>query len=175
MSVRLAHGIGDAPRTSPVAAVVALGANLGERAETLAAAVTELRALPLTEDVRVSAPIETVAVTLQGEDDHAPRYLNAVATLRTRLAPTELLAALHRIEARHGRVRRERWGDRTLDLDLIAYGDEVIDRDDLVVPHPRAHERDFVLVPWLDVDPDAEIPGRGRVDDLLRDLRGEAT
>lgn len=175
MSVRLAHGIGDAPRASPVAAVVALGANLGERAETLAAAVTELRALPLTEDVRVSAPIETVAVTLQGEDDDAPRYLNAVATLRTRLAPTALLAALHRIEARHGRVRRERWGDRTLDLDLIAYGDEVIDRDDLVVPHPRAHERDFVLVPWLDVDPDAEIPGRGRVDDLLRDLRGEAT
>lgn len=175
MSVRLAHGIGDAPRTSPVAAVVALGANLGERAETLAAAVTELRALPLTEDVRVSAPIETVAVTLQGEDDDAPRYLNAVAALRTRLAPTALLAALHRIEARHGRVRRERWGDRTLDLDLIAYGDEVIDRDDLVVPHPRAHERDFVLVPWLDVDPDAEIPGRGRVDDLLRDLRGEAT
>ncbi len=87
MSVRLAHGIGEAPRTSPVAAVVALGANLGERAETLAAAVAELRALPLTVDVTVSAPIETVAVTLDGEDDDAPRYLNAVATLRTRLAP----------------------------------------------------------------------------------------
>ncbi|KEP74516.1 hypothetical protein HR12_08545 [Microbacterium sp. SUBG005] len=172
VSVRLAHGIGEAPRTAPVAAVIALGANLGERAETLAAAVAELRGLPLTDDVTVSAPIETVAVTLTGEDDDAPRYLNAVATLRTRLAPTALLAALHRIEARHGRVRRERWGDRTLDLDLIAYGDEIIDRDDLVVPHPRAHERDFVLVPWLDVDPDAVIPGRGRVDDLLAALRG---
>lgn len=172
MSVRLAHGIGEAPRSRAVEAVVALGANLGERAETLAAAVDELRDLPLSSDVRVSTPIETIAVTLRGEDDDAPRYLNAVAVLRTRLAPRELLAALHRIEARHGRVRRERWGDRTLDLDLIAYGDETVERDDLVVPHPRAHEREFVLAPWLDVDPDAEIPGRGRVDALLAALRG---
>jgi 2-amino-4-hydroxy-6-hydroxymethyldihydropteridine diphosphokinase len=154
-----------------VRAVVALGANLGERVETLAAAVDELTRLTLTDDVRVSDPIETVAVTLDGEDENAPRYLNAVALLRTRLAPAELLASLHRIEARHGRVRRERWGDRTLDLDLIAYGDEVIARDDLVVPHPRAHERAFVLAPWAQVDPDAEIPGRGRVADLLEGLR----
>ena len=172
MNVRLAHGIDAAPRSTPVHAVVALGANLGERRATLAAAVEELRRLSLTSDVRVSAPIETVAVTLEGEDEDAPRYLNAVALLETRLAPAELLASLHRIEARHGRVRRERWGDRTLDLDLIAYGDERIDRDDLVVPHPRAHEREFVLAPWLDVDPDAEIPGRGRVADLLGTLRG---
>jgi len=172
VNVRLAHGIDAAPRSTPVHAVVALGANLGERRATLAAAVEELRRLSLTSDVRVSAPIETVAVTLEGEDEDAPRYLNAVALLETRLAPAELLASLHRIEARHGRVRRERWGDRTLDLDLIAYGDERIDRDDLVVPHPRAHEREFVLAPWLDVDPDAEIPGRGRVADLLGTLRG---
>ncbi|KQM39793.1 2-amino-4-hydroxy-6-hydroxymethyldihydropteridine diphosphokinase [Microbacterium sp. Leaf203] len=172
MNVRLAHGMDAAPRATPVHAVVALGANLGERFETLAAAVDELRRLPLTSGVRVSAPIETVAVTLQGEDEEAPRYLNAVAVLETRLAPGELLASLHRIEARHGRVRRERWGDRTLDLDLIAYGDERIDRDDLVVPHPRAHEREFVLAPWLDMDPDAVIPGVGRVADLLVALRG---
>jgi len=172
MSVRLAHGIGDPPRDAAVPAVVALGANLGDRAETLEAAVTALRALPLTTDVRVSAPLETVAVTLRGEDADAPRYLNAVATLSTRLAPTALLRELHRIEADHGRVRRERWGDRTLDLDLIAYADERIDDDRLTVPHPRAHEREFVLAPWLEIDPDAEIPGRGRVDDLLRELRG---
>ncbi|MGN7186391.1 2-amino-4-hydroxy-6-hydroxymethyldihydropteridine diphosphokinase [Microbacterium testaceum] len=171
MSVRLAHGPGEAPRTTPVTAVVALGANLGRRAETLAAAVDELRRLTLTSDVRVSTPIETVAVTLDGEDEDAPRYLNAVALLTTRLAPAELLASLHRIEARHGRVRRERWGDRTLDLDLIAYGDDVIDRPDLVVPHPRAHEREFVLGPWAELDPDAEIPGRGRIADLLEGLR----
>ncbi|MEV7826685.1 2-amino-4-hydroxy-6-hydroxymethyldihydropteridine diphosphokinase [Microbacterium enclense] len=171
MSVRLAHGPGEAPRPMPVTAVVALGANLGRRAETLAAAVDELRRLTLTSDVRVSEPIETVAVTLDGEDEDAPRYLNAVALLSTRLAPAELLASLHRIEARHGRVRRERWGDRTLDLDLIAYGDDVIDGPDLVVPHPRAHEREFVLGPWVELDPDAEIPGRGRIADLLEGLR----
>lgn len=174
MNVRLAHGLDAAPRATPVTAVVALGANLGARADTLAAAVDELRTLPLTSEVRVSAPLETVAVTLTGEDADAPRYLNAVALVQTRLAPTELLAALHRIEERHGRVRRERWGDRTLDLDLIAYGDETIDRDDLTVPHPRAHEREFVLAPWLEVDPDAEIPGRGRIDALLSGLRGSA-
>lgn len=171
MSVRLAHGMGEAPRSTPVTAVVALGANLGRRAETLADAADELGRLTLTSDVRVSEPIETVAVTLDGEDEDAPRYLNAVAILRTRLAPAELLASLHRIEARHGRVRRERWGDRTLDLDLITYGDERIVRDDLVVPHPRAHEREFVLAPWVQLDPDAEIPGRGRVTDLLEGLR----
>jgi len=171
MSLRLAHGAGDPPADEPVEAVVALGANLGARAETLTAAVDELRRLPLTSDVRVSAPVETIAVTLQGADADAPRYLNAVALVRTRLAPSALLAHLHDIEARHGRVRRERWGDRTLDLDLIAYGDARIDEPALTVPHPRAHERTFVLEPWLDVDPDAALPGRGRVADLLRDLR----
>lgn len=175
MSVRLAHGIGDPPADRPVAAVVALGANLGSRAETLSAAVSALRQLPLTTDVRVSAPIETVAVTLAGEDDSAPRYLNAVALIRTRLAPATLLRELHRIEAEHGRVRRERWGDRTLDLDLVAYDDVRIDDERLTVPHPRAHEREFVLGPWLEIDPDAEIPGRGRVDALLSELRGEAS
>lgn len=174
MSVRLAHGIGDAPSADPVRAVVALGANLGQRAETLAAAVTALGALPLTSDVRVSTPIETVAVTLDGEDADAPRYLNAVALLQTRLAPTTLLRELHRIEAEHGRVRRERWGDRTLDLDLIAYDGARIDGEHLTVPHPRAHERDFVLAPWLEIDPDAEIPGRGRVDALLVALRRDS-
>lgn len=175
MSVRLAHGIGDPPADRPVSAVVALGANLGARAETLDAAVAALRRLPLTTDVRVSAPIETVALTLSGEDENAPRYLNAVALLQTRLAPATLLDQLHRIESDHGRVRRERWGERTLDLDLIAYGDERIDDERLTVPHPRAHERAFVLRPWLDVDPDAIVPGRGRVDALLAGLEDGAS
>lgn len=175
MSVRLAHGIGDPPADRPVAAVVALGTNLGARAETLAAAVSALQRLPLTTEVRVSEPIETVAVTLAGADETAPRYLNAVALLQTRLAPSTLLHELHRIEADHGRVRRERWGDRTLDLDLIVYGDARIDDERLTVPHPRAHEREFVLAPWLQIDPDAEIPGRGRVDALLVALRGDGS
>ncbi|WP_203137189.1 2-amino-4-hydroxy-6-hydroxymethyldihydropteridine diphosphokinase [Microbacterium sp. JZ31] len=153
-------------------AVVALGANLGDRAATLEAALAELRRLPLVDEVAASTPIESVAVTLDGPDDTEPAYLNAVALVRTRLAPSVLLGMLHAIEARHGRERRERWGARTLDLDLIAYGDVVSEDERLLVPHPRAHERDFVLVPWLEIDPDAVLPGRGRVADLLTALRG---
>ncbi|HEY8589045.1 MAG TPA: 2-amino-4-hydroxy-6-hydroxymethyldihydropteridine diphosphokinase, partial [Naasia sp.] len=89
------------------------------------------------------------------------------------LGPEHLLDALLDIERAHGRERTERWGDRTLDLDLIAYGDERIETRDLQVPHPRAAERTFVLKPWLAVDPDAVLPGSGRVDALLAALPRE--
>lgn len=161
-------------RREPVTAVVALGANLGDRAATLAAAGRELERLPLTDRVVCSSAHESVAVTLDGPDAEAPAYLNAVALVTTRLAPSVLLGFLHAIEERHGRVRRERWGDRTLDLDLVAYGDVVSDDPRLTIPHPRAAERDFVLSPWLEVDPDAELPRAGRVDALLARLRGAA-
>ncbi|GAA4774892.1 2-amino-4-hydroxy-6-hydroxymethyldihydropteridine diphosphokinase [Microbacterium gilvum] len=150
-----------------VRAVVALGANLGDRRATLDAAVRELDRLPLTGSVVCSEPLETVAVKLDGPDADAPAYLNAVALVETRLAPTVLLGFLQAIEQRHGRVRRERWGDRTLDLDLIVYGDVVSDDPRLVLPHPRAAERDFVLLPWLQVDPDAVLPGHGPVAALV--------
>ena len=153
-----------------VDAVVALGANLGEREATLRAAVRDLAEMPLTERVVVSEAIETVALTLDGPSTERPSYLNAVAIVTTRLAPDMLLAMLHVIESRHGRVRAERWGDRTLDLDLIAYGDLTSDDPELLLPHPRAAERDFVLRPWLSLDPDAELPGHGRVDALLARL-----
>lgn len=173
MSRNLTHPIEREPREQGplVQAVVALGANLGERAETLAAAVAELRRLPLTSNVRVAKPIASVAVTLDGPDAEKPEYLNSVALVDTRLAPDTLLAYLHRIEAEHGRVRRERWGDRTLDLDLIAYGDLRSDDPALLLPHPRALERDFVLAPWLALDADAVIPGVGRVDAALERIR----
>jgi 2-amino-4-hydroxy-6-hydroxymethyldihydropteridine diphosphokinase/dihydroneopterin aldolase/2-amino-4-hydroxy-6-hydroxymethyldihydropteridine diphosphokinase len=167
-----------APRASEgaqaVTAVVALGANLGDRETTIADAVAELRRLPLVDDVIASPPIESVALTLAGPDESAPAYLNAVALVRTRLAPSVLLGMLHAIEARHGRERRERWGARTLDLDLIAYGDVVSHDDRLLLPHPRAAERDFVLAPWLELDPVAELPGQGPVADLLARLREDA-
>lgn len=175
MSRELARPLGFAPareRRAPVAAVVALGANLGDRAATLAAALHELEHLPLTDDVTWSRPHESVAMKLDGPDADAPAYLNAVALVTTRLAPTVLLGYLQAIEERHGRVRRERWGDRTLDLDLIAYGDVRSDDARLILPHPRAAERDFVLAPWLEVDRDAVLPGAGRVDALLAALRG---
>ncbi|MGB4135835.1 MAG: 2-amino-4-hydroxy-6-hydroxymethyldihydropteridine diphosphokinase, partial [Microbacterium sp.] len=134
-------------------AVVALGSNLGDRGDALERAAERLRRLPLVDDVRMSRPIETVAVKLGGPDPDAPRYLNAVALITTRLAPEVLLGMLHAIEEEQGRVRSERWGDRTLDLDLIAYGEFASDEPHLRVPHPRAAERLFVLEPWLSLDP----------------------
>ncbi len=181
MSRRLAQGLPEAPHPAPVPAVeavVALGANLGDRAGTLAAAVAELGRLPLTAVVASAEPIETVALTLHGPDSAAPAYLNSVALLQTRLAPSVLLTYLHRIERDHGRAERTadqpRWQDRTLDLDLIVHGQTVSADPGLRLPHPRAAERDFVLVPWLSVDPDAVLPGAGRVDALLAALRTDA-
>lgn len=155
-------------------AVIALGSNLGQRGVTLDAAVAEIGTLRLTTVVRTSSAHETIAVTQAGEDESAPRYLNAVVIVRTRLAPSILLAALHGIEARHGRERRERWGDRTLDLDLVSYGGVRSADPRLTLPHPRAAERLFVLAPWLEADPDAVLPGRGRVADLLAEWEGSS-
>lgn len=178
MSRRLAEGTPPRePRAAGPAhrAVIALGANLGERAATIAEAIADLGRLPLTELVAAAEPIESVAITLGGPDADAPRYLNTVAIVDTRLAPTMLLGYLHAIEGRHGRERRERWGSRTLDLDLIAYGDVRSDDPALVLPHPRAAERDFVLDPWLRIDPDAVLPGVGRVAELRAALPGGAS
>lgn len=146
-------------RQRSAAFVVALGSNLGDRSATLAAAADALRAIPGVTLRAVSAPVETDPV---GGPEQAD-YLNAVAVGVTSLTPGQLLAALHRIEARHGRARVVRWGERTLDLDLIQYGtpgtaDEVrCDDPALLLPHPRAHERAFVLAPWLDADPGAQV------------------
>ncbi|WP_119695794.1 2-amino-4-hydroxy-6-hydroxymethyldihydropteridine diphosphokinase [Microbacterium halotolerans] len=165
------------PETSPdaaaVDAVVAFGANLGDRYATLSAAERQIAALGGVTDIRMSTPVESVAITPTGPDPDKPGYLNAVALVRTTLAPAALLAALHDVENAHGRVREERWGDRTLDLDLIAYGDVCSAGPEVSLPHPRAHERDFVLGPWLELDPDAAVPGRGRADDLLAGLLAE--
>jgi 2-amino-4-hydroxy-6-hydroxymethyldihydropteridine diphosphokinase len=99
-----------------------------------------------------------------------PDYLNAVLAVRTALDPRALLAATQGIEADFGRVRAERFGPRTLDIDIISYDGEVSDDPVLTLPHPRAHERAFVLAPWHDVDPAASLPGRGPVAALLDGL-----
>jgi dihydroneopterin aldolase/2-amino-4-hydroxy-6-hydroxymethyldihydropteridine diphosphokinase len=142
-----------------VEVVLALGANLGDRAQTLRAAVRELDATPGVRVRAVSAPVETDPV---GGPDQ-PDYLNAVVVAGTTLGPGELLAACHRVEAEHGRERVVRWGARTLDVDVVAYGEpgsagEVCsDAAELTLPHPRAHERAFVLVPWHQVRPRARL------------------
>jgi dihydroneopterin aldolase/2-amino-4-hydroxy-6-hydroxymethyldihydropteridine diphosphokinase len=158
-------------RQTPV--VIAMGSNLGESLETLHDAVISLYAW--VDIVDVSPVVETDPV---GGPDQ-PAYLNAVVTATTHLAPSTLLAGLHEIERAHGRTREVHWGPRTLDLDLIQYGDPVFDTDvrmqtaTLTLPHPRAHERAFVLVPWLQADPEAALRVDGevrRVADLVRDL-----
>jgi 2-amino-4-hydroxy-6-hydroxymethyldihydropteridine diphosphokinase len=164
---------GDASST---VAVVALGANLGDRGATLRGA---LDALDATDGVAVAAVSPASATRPVGGSDQ-PEYLNAVAAVRTRLSPVELLAVLHRVEAEFGRVRQERWGPRTLDLDLITYGvvqtatEVVSDDPHLTLPHPRAHERAFVLVPWSQVDPDALLRTPSGAVRAVRELAAEA-
>ncbi len=157
-------------RNDPVDVVIALGANLGDTITAIEAAAARLERLPLTSDVQLSSIYSSVALTLDGPDPDRPTYANAVALAKTRLSARMLLDFLHAIEADLGRERGERWGDRTIDLDLIKYGELVSTDASLMVPHPRAHERDFVLVPWLELDPDAELPQRGRVDELVGEL-----
>lgn len=151
-------------------AVIAVGSNLGDREATFAAAVRALAESDGIEVTAISTPIETVALRPEGEDADAPAYLNAVVLVRTTLAPRALLSLLNEIERKHGRVRTERWGDRTLDLDIIDYAGMQSATDDLTLPHPRAHERTFVLRPWAEVAPDAVLPGHGSVSDLLAGL-----
>lgn len=143
--------------------VIAMGSNLGDSIETLHDAAISLYGL--IDIIEVSPVVETDPV---GGPDQAA-YLNAVVTGTTHLAPSSLLAGLHDIERAHGRTREVRWGPRTLDLDLIQYGDPVFDTDivmdnpTLTLPHPRAHERGFVLIPWLQADSEAVLRVDGQV------------
>jgi 2-amino-4-hydroxy-6-hydroxymethyldihydropteridine diphosphokinase len=147
--------------------ILALGSNLGDRAATLIQAVQDLFVVDGLELSDVSPLWESVAIKLDGVDQAAPRYLNGVVAGTYVGDPLALLAAVNAIEAEHGRVRAERWGDRTLDIDIIVLGDLVRTDARLTLPHPLAYARDFVLAPWLDVDPDAALPGHGPVRDLL--------
>ncbi|WP_157002165.1 2-amino-4-hydroxy-6-hydroxymethyldihydropteridine diphosphokinase [Agromyces laixinhei] len=144
-------------------AVIAFGANLGDREATIAAAVREIAEATGVALVAVSPVYESAAVKDSGVDDDAPRYLNGVIVVETALAPHALLELLQHIELEHGRERTEHWGDRTLDLDLIDVDGIVLDDERLVLPHPRASQRAFVLAPWLDIDPDAELAGHGPI------------
>ncbi|MET4780359.1 2-amino-4-hydroxy-6-hydroxymethyldihydropteridine diphosphokinase [Glaciihabitans sp. UYNi722] len=144
-------------------AVIALGSNLGDREANLRGAIAALDAIEGVTVTAASGIVESNAVKPEGSDAAAPDYLNAVALVQSELPPQYLLDELNRIEAAFGRVREEPWGDRTLDLDIVAFGSLASDSARLTLPHPRAWERPFVIVPWLQVDPDALIPGVGRI------------
>jgi 2-amino-4-hydroxy-6-hydroxymethyldihydropteridine diphosphokinase len=147
--------------------VIAMGSNLGDRLDYLQGGLDGLFDTPRLAFLAVSPVYETAPVG----GPEQPDYLNAVTIGETTLPARAVLERCHSLEDAFGRVRGgERWGPRTLDLDLIAYGDEVSDNPGLTLPHPRAHERAFVLAPWYDTDPDAELPGQGRVADLLKAL-----
>ena len=147
-------------------AYVALGSNVGDRRATLLAAVDRLGAVVGVRVVTVSSLVETAAV---GGPAGSPPYLNAAAEVRTTLSPHALLRVLLDVEAALGRVRTERWGPRTVDLDLLLYGTAVIGTADLVVPHPLMHRRRFVLEPLAEVAAGAVHPTSGlTVAELLR-------
>lgn len=154
--------------------VVALGSNLGDSEDLAHSALADIRATEGFSVRAASSLVETIALGVDGADPDAPRYLNQVILLDSAWSAERTLGLLLDIEQAHGRVRGdERYANRTLDLDLITYGDLVSESEHLSVPHPRAHERRFVLEPWNEVDPGAVLPGRGLVATLLSDLASD--
>ena len=147
-------------------AYVGLGANLGLREETLRRAVELLDDTEHVDVLAVSELRETDPVGLVDQ----PRFLNGAAAIDTTLSARKLLDTLLGVERTLGRVRGERWGPRIVDLDLLLYGDEIVDEPGLHVPHPRLHERRFALEPLAELDPDLEIPGCGAVSKVLATL-----
>ena len=146
-------------------AIVALGSNLGDRFEYLQKAVNEINSVEEIEISQISSVYETLPV---GGPEQG-NYLNAVISLVTELEADELLFKLLLIELNLGRQREIAWGPRTIDLDLIWFENQTINLDNLVIPHPRAHERCFVIKPWLEIEPDARI-GNTEIKEFLKDL-----
>ena len=147
---------------------VGLGSNLEDPQTQVRQAIKELGDLPKTSCLRVSSLYRSAPLVLEkGDSQGQPDYINAVAELDTKLNSLDLLHELQRLEGQHNRVRAERWGPRTLDLDVLLYDDRVIKSPELSVPHPGLYERNFVLYPLAEIAPDLEIPGAGPLAGLL--------
>ena len=146
-------------------AVISLGANIGNPEEQMQLAIAMLR--EATDVIALSSIYTTEPVG----GPEQPNYLNAICIAESDLPAADLLALLHGIEKTLGREHVERWGPRTIDLDLIQYGTILSSAEELELPHPRAHERKFVLEPWLEVEPDAILLTHGKVSELLEQLR----
>lgn len=153
--------------------VLALGSNLGDRGQTLFQAIGSIAKIENSSLEGVSPIVESHALTPSGLDPQQPKYLNCVVEIKTTLEPGQLLGALNRIEAKFGRERSEKWASRTLDIDIITYGKKEFSTADLTVPHPRAHQRGFVLVPWMLLDENAELPGFGAVAKLAEEFESD--
>ncbi|NMG43649.1 2-amino-4-hydroxy-6-hydroxymethyldihydropteridine diphosphokinase [Aromatoleum toluvorans] len=157
------------PGPGAVRAFIALGANLGDAAAALESAFAALDALADTRLVARSSLYRTAPIGVTGHPD----YLNAVAAVDTTLGAKQLLDTLLALEAQHGRTRETELAPRTLDLDLLLYGDATISQPGLEIPHPRMHLRAFVLVPLAEIAPDTVIPGRGIAAELLDGIRDQ--
>jgi len=141
---------------------IGIGGNLGDARATVEEAIAHLARLPQSQLLRASSLYRTAPVDSSGDD-----YVNAVALVSTSLTALELLHALQAIELQHGRERPYRNAPRTLDLDVLMYGEAVLEDDELIVPHPRMAQRAFVLVPMLEIDAQVQIPGLGAARDFL--------
>ena len=147
--------------------VLSFGSNLGDSFQILESAIASLSDAVTVTHVSTFIETEPLGGPVQ------PNYLNAVVIAETQLEPMDLLRAVNRIEHEFGRVRNLRWGPRTLDIDIIKYGELEMNTDELQLPHPRAHERKFVLEPWLEIDPEASLPGLGSASRLLANISQE--
>jgi 2-amino-4-hydroxy-6-hydroxymethyldihydropteridine diphosphokinase len=154
-------------------AVIALGSNLGQKREWLVKALALISTTPDIYLTAISPVVESKALTLAGVDVSKPSFLNCVAEIETPLSPEQLLRELQAIEIELGRKRKERWGDRNIDIDIITYGDSKLETEDLVIPHPEAKNRAFVIVPWYLMNQKATLPGVGRIKKLARRFAGE--
>lgn len=156
-------------------AILALGANLGDKQKTIEIAIEQLAAQKKIRVLERSPLVESAALTENGPDESMPKYLNGVIKIATLLSPKKLLSEIARIENLHGRIRLRKWDSRTLDIDIITYQDVFKSSKHLTIPHPRAHQRAFVLVPWALMDPDALLPGHGKVVDLAGPMTNQVS
>jgi 2-amino-4-hydroxy-6-hydroxymethyldihydropteridine diphosphokinase len=154
-------------------AVLALGSNLGNKRQWLVKALSLIATTPDIYLTDISPVVESKALTLAGVDSSKPSFLNCVAEIETPLEPEQLLKELQAIEIELGRKRKERWGNRNIDIDIITYGDSHYASKDLVIPHPEAKNRAFVIVPWYLMNQKAKLPGVGRIKKLAKKYAGE--
>ena len=148
---------------------IGLGSNMGNPKQHINSALKSLGDIQSTRIMQTSSLYKSKPVGPQDQAD----YINAVVQIDTELSPLELLDELQTIENQHGRVRKERWGPRTLDLDILMFGNEVINHERLIIPHPEISKRCFVLVPLAELAPDCVIPDKGKVKDLISNVDQE--
>ncbi|MAJ91417.1 MAG: 2-amino-4-hydroxy-6-hydroxymethyldihydropteridine diphosphokinase [Legionellales bacterium] len=144
-------------------AYIGLGSNMNSPVKQIKSAITSIEEIISTKIIGMSSLYKSKPVGPQNQDD----YINAVIKIETKLVPYQLLECLHDIEEKHGRIRKEHWGPRILDLDILIFGNEIMVDEKLTIPHPEIENRSFVLAPLIEIDPDCIIPKKGLASDLL--------